>query len=516
MHAKVRHSWGAPPEKMEIRSECSRADDARDSSAAVLCKAEAVLWDHARSRRFKSSERSEQSQAHDLRPAGASSSALAWMSEEHGSSVSPCAGTDRARACVILSPRALFSKRERSPDAGRQDARDCGAAVLARAEAVLWDHAQSRADRKANQARRSRVGGLRADTGAKRVLSSLLHQWRAQGRANRPAVFRREQPAEQARNLLDEAENFLLAKEAEEQTRRDEAGGQKARALRQRHLAKAMFSVFLKAVLSSRDLEQRVLELSARRGSAWAWQWWVKALAAFRDACLAQARAAERRVKLEALVRGFSTSGRRDACALKSKAQTGTRVEGSAEARAGGRQGARGDDWSAGRGMSSRASACKGQSTRASSATRKAAVVCEQETCGGCRHDDDDNAKDWCACGSGREAPDAGSHVPTSAPEAHSPGSAPGGRSHHASPCPVVSADCRTRAEAACAKTASGANRRAEAGQGAGDGTGGRRDDEDRGGAARLDASAQHASVISMQQRELARKAARLALKVGW
>ena len=146
----------------------------------------------------------------------------------------------------------------------------------------------------------------------KRLPSQILRAWKE--------CVTTKPPACSADLLLDEAMQVIAAARereaarAEEQALRDsdrEAADELAAGAFRRHsLLKFAVSALSAEVLHSKSLEAVVEELRTQRAHRRVWRWWVRAIKTFAAALQAETRAAERKLKLDALVKGFSTARR--------------------------------------------------------------------------------------------------------------------------------------------------------------------------------------------------------------
>jgi hypothetical protein len=98
----------------------------------------------------------------------------------------------------------------------------------------------------------------------------------------------------------------VVQRDSEREAQRSEAADAFSRA----SLARFAFAFFSKLMITARDIDGLAVQFRVARECKGAWQWWLRALAAFRVECESQARAAQRKKKLDALVKGLSTRPR--------------------------------------------------------------------------------------------------------------------------------------------------------------------------------------------------------------
>jgi hypothetical protein len=154
------------------------------------------------------------------------------------------------------------------------------------------------------------------------LLAKILRTW--------SELARESTAAQLQERVLEEAEQIIAAAQERERERREEraamevemdvASDAAACAFRWHSLAKCGMVLFLHQVRHARDIDERVAQLGVKWKRRYAWRWWVRALAAFRLDSEAKARAAQRKDKLEALVRGLATQGHRPLAAAKAAA----------------------------------------------------------------------------------------------------------------------------------------------------------------------------------------------------
>lgn len=251
-----------------------------------------------------------------------------------------------------MAPRALF----RTPSRTARGKASINAvqtadvaldeALLRRAEAILEDHARSRTvgvgrgdEEKEMEDNSSRNrGALHAGKRhtERALLCRMLHSWSWHVREKSRAARHEERVLAEARGVLDavglsaQNERMRLAEEMKVKAQLDAADWQadasrRAAAFRQRCLGKVILTSLLTSALFSREFVNRAAEFRAQRAHRRVWRWWIKALAEFRAASEAQARVSERKAKLEALVKGFSTSARHKASAPPAMAKVAER-----------------------------------------------------------------------------------------------------------------------------------------------------------------------------------------------
>ncbi|MGB1595962.1 MAG: hypothetical protein ACPIOQ_24590, partial [Promethearchaeia archaeon] len=162
----------------------------------------------------------------------------------------------------------------------------------------------------------------------KRLPSQILRAWKEYVTTKPPACS--------ADLLLDEAMQVIAAAREREAARaaeqalrdsdREAADELAAGAFRRHSLLKFAVSALSAEVLRSKSLEAVVEELRTQRAHRRVWRWWVRAIKTFAAALQAEARAAERKLKLDALVKGFSTARPPLAETAPARSASGARV----------------------------------------------------------------------------------------------------------------------------------------------------------------------------------------------
>ena len=303
--------------------------DARDGEAEVLARAEAVLL---------ASDRSRVTWECGAGGAGRARLPRAAAFAPIEPSI-PIASSPATR----MAPRALFRtpSRAASGKVGNYVRTADGAgdeALLRRAESILDDHARFRAvwfgrgdEKEMKEETNKNIGELHAGgpDAERALLCRMLCSWGWHVRAKSRAARHEERVLEKACGVLDavaENKRMRLAEELEKIAQQDAEDWQAAAAFRCRCLAKVILTALLTSALLAREVDKRAAEFRAQQARRCAWRWWIKALAEFRAASEAQARVAERKAKLEALVKGFSsTSARHDAPAQPATAKVAAR-----------------------------------------------------------------------------------------------------------------------------------------------------------------------------------------------
>ena len=133
-------------------------------------------------------------------------------------------------------------------------------------------------------------------------LLRALQGWRQQAGGAKQAVHMEE-------HVLQEA-TVILAAAAERDAERDAANCEAADGLRHASLARFALALFSTVIAAARELDGLTARFRVARERKAAWRWWLRAFAAFRVDCESQARAAQRKKKLDALVKGLSTAPR--------------------------------------------------------------------------------------------------------------------------------------------------------------------------------------------------------------
>ena len=91
---------------------------------------------------------------------------------------------------------------------------------------------------------------------------------------------------------------------------REAQRSEKADVFRQAAQARFAFALFSKLMITARNIDGLAVQFRGAQERKDVWKWWLRALAAFRVECESQARAAQRKTKLDALVKGLSTRPR--------------------------------------------------------------------------------------------------------------------------------------------------------------------------------------------------------------
>lgn len=163
----------------------------------------------------------------------------------------------------------------------------------------------------------ARYSGCPDTKAQKLVLLQVLCSWKEYACQRASSNSTRDQVLEEAVAVLAaaaEQEGKRLVQTLADSVHRDAvrraAQVEAAICYRARYLSALAFAGFEAGMIRARQAHAGALALNNRREHVLVWKWWVRAVLAFGVACEAHDRAEQRRLKLEALVKGFATTRR--------------------------------------------------------------------------------------------------------------------------------------------------------------------------------------------------------------